>query len=55
MHDIEQIPLPFPDESFDYILCQDVLEHIDYVPLLRDIRRIMRTGASHHIRVPHFT
>jgi ubiquinone/menaquinone biosynthesis C-methylase UbiE len=55
VHDIEHLPLPFSDESFDYVLCQDVLEHIDYVPLLRDIWRIMRTGASLHIRVPHFT
>jgi SAM-dependent methyltransferase len=55
VHDIEQLPLPFPSDSFDYVLCQDVLEHIDYIPLLRDIWRIMRTGGTLHIRVPHFT
>ena len=55
VHDIEQLPLPFPNESFDYVLCQDILEHVDYIPLLRDIWRVMRTGGTLHIRVPHFT
>jgi SAM-dependent methyltransferase len=56
VHNMEQLPLPFPNESFDYVLCQDVLEHIDYIiPLLGDIWRIMRSGATLHIRVPHFT
>jgi SAM-dependent methyltransferase len=55
VHDIEQLPLPFPSDSFDYVLCQDVLEHVDYIPLLRDIWRILKIGGTLHIRVPHFT
>ncbi len=55
VHDIEQLPLPFPNDSFDYVLCQDVLEHVDYIPLLRDLHRILRSGGALHIRVPHFT
>ena len=55
VHDIEELPLPFPSDLFDYVLCQDVLEHVDYIPLLRDICRILRTGGTLHIRVPHFT
>jgi len=53
--DIEKLPLPFPDEYFDEILCQDVLEHVDYIPVLRDIHRIMKKGGALTIRVPHFT
>ncbi len=53
--DIEKLPLPFADEQFDEILCQDVLEHVEYIPILRDILRIMKKGASLNIRVPHFT
>jgi ubiquinone/menaquinone biosynthesis C-methylase UbiE len=55
VHNIEQLPLPLPNDSYDYVLCQDILEHVDYIPLLRDIRRIMRIGGTLHIRVPHFT
>ena len=55
VHDVEELPLPFPSDSFDYVLCQDVLEHVDYIPLLRDIWRILRIGGTLHIRVPHFT
>lgn len=53
--DIEKLPLPFVDDQFDEILCQDILEHIEYVPVLRDIYRIMKKGGALTIRVPHFT
>jgi SAM-dependent methyltransferase len=55
VHDLELLPLPFPDDHFEYILCQDVLEHLDFVNVLRDVRRILKTGGTVHIRVPHFT
>lgn len=56
IHDIEKLPLPFPDEEFDEILAQDVLEHMtDYVPVLRDLHRILKKGSALTIRVPHFT
>jgi len=55
IHDIEELPLPFPSDSFDYVLCQDILEHVNYIPVLRDIWRIMKVGGTLHVRVPHFT
>jgi SAM-dependent methyltransferase len=55
VHDLEVLPLPFPDDHFEYILCQDVLEHLDFVNVLRDVWRILKTGGVVHIRVPHFT
>ena len=55
VHDIEKIPLPFSNEQFNEVLCQDILEHVEYVPILRDIYRIMRKGGTLTIRVPHFT
>lgn len=55
VHDIEKLPLPFADNSVEEILCQDVLEHVDYIPVLRDLHRIMKTGGTITIRVPHFT
>ncbi len=55
VHDIEKLPLPFADNSFDEILCQDILEHVEYIPVLKDIHRILASGGKVHIRVPHFT
>ena len=55
VHDIEKLPLPFPDNSFDEILCQDILEHVEYIPVLKDLHRILAPGGALHIRVPHFT
>jgi len=55
VHNIQQLPLPFGDEEFDYILCQDILEHLEYIPVLKDIYRILEPGGILEIRVPHFT
>ena len=55
VHDIEKVPLPFETQDFDKILAQDVLEHVDYIPVLKDLHRIMKLGGILHIRVPHFT
>lgn len=55
VHDIEKPPLPFSDELFDEIFCRDVLEHIDYAPLMRELYRILKPGGKIFIRSPHFT
>jgi SAM-dependent methyltransferase len=55
VHDLEDLPLPFGNESFDEILCQDVLEHLEYVPLMKDLHRILKKGGKLHVRVPHFS
>jgi SAM-dependent methyltransferase len=55
VHDINTLPLPFAAEEFDYILCKDILEHFEYVPLLRELHRILRKGGVLEICVPHFT
>lgn len=55
VHDIENLPLPFVSNFFDEILCQDVLEHVEYIPVLRELHRILKPGGTLTIRVPHFT
>ncbi len=55
VHNIEDLPLPFPDNSFDEILCQFILEHVNWVPVLKDINRILKPGGKVKILVPHFT
>lgn len=55
VHDVTKLPLPFTDNSFDTVLCQDIMEHIDYIPVLCDVHRILSAKGTLAIRVPHFT
>lgn len=55
VHDLNDLPLPFEDNKFDIVLCKDILEHIKYMPLVKDIYRILKVGGLLKIRVPHFT
>ncbi len=55
VYDIEDLPLPFDSEQFDEILCEDILEHVEYIDVLREIYRILKKGGKLHIRVPHFS
>jgi len=55
VHDLDALPLPFADASFDHVCAQDVLEHVDYIPLLREIHRILKPAGTLEIQVPHFT
>jgi len=47
-------PLPFKDESFDFILLVHVLEHVkNKFELLRECYRVLQPRGTLHIRVPH--
>ena len=54
VHDINKLPLPFSNDEFDYVLCKDVFEHVEYIPLLKEIHRILKPNGIVEIRVPHF-
>ncbi|RNC83975.1 MAG: class I SAM-dependent methyltransferase [Balneola sp.] len=55
VHDVNNLPLPFEENQFDFILAQDLLEHLEYIPLLKDIHRILKPAGIIEIRVPHYT
>lgn len=55
VHDLNRLPLPLADGAYDEIVCQNVLEHVDYIQLLREIHRILSPGGVVHVQVPHFT
>jgi len=55
VHDLDVLPLPFDDASFTEILCFDVFEHVDYIPLLKECHRLLKPGGRMVIEVPHFS
>ena len=55
IHDLNKFPWPFKDNEFDFINCDQVLEHLDDIPYcLREIWRISKPGGKTHIAVPHY-
>lgn len=45
--------LPFREQSFDHVICSEVLEHIhDYGNMLVEINRILKPGGTLTISVP---
>jgi len=53
---LEKTPLPFKDDSFEEILANHVLEHINnFVPLVHEMNRISKNGAKIIIRVPFYS
>ncbi len=47
--------LPFADQSFDKVICSEVLEHIpNYKGVLAEINRILKPGGIFAVSVPRF-
>jgi len=47
--------IPFQDNSFDYVLCNHVLEHVDNdLKAMTEIHRVLRPGGVAILQVPFF-
>ena len=56
VHDLDAFPYPIEEGSFDQILLQDVLEHVERpIALFEELHRIARPGARIQLRTPHFS
>jgi len=56
IHDMEESPLPFDDESFDMVYSGHSLEHVrNRLQLLDDVWRILKPGGTFEVIVPHHT
>jgi SAM-dependent methyltransferase len=56
VHDVNKTPYPFPDDTFDEIVAQDILEHVsDLGAVMMELHRILKPGGHVKIQVPHFS
>jgi methyltransferase family protein len=54
--DLNRLPLPFPDNSFDEVRADHVLEHLhDVFGTMLDLHRVCSNGALIKVKVPHFS
>lgn len=55
-HDLNEVPWPFKDGSFDLVVIRHVLEHLkDVVAIMDELYRITKAGGTIVVEVPHFT
>lgn len=52
---IEDDPLPFIDESFDFVVCSEVLEHMEVDPMymLSELNRVTKTDGQLLLTTPN--
>lgn len=56
VHDLNRVPNPFNDASFDLIEAFHVLEHLDRpFAIMGELHRILKPGGVLHLKVPHFS
>jgi SAM-dependent methyltransferase len=64
VQDVFEFPWPFPDASFDHILCKHILEHVPhdvgvrpyrdgFLVFLEECHRLLRPGGRLEIVTPH--
>jgi ubiquinone/menaquinone biosynthesis C-methylase UbiE len=53
--DLENTPIPVPDETFDYVLCCEVLEHMEIDPMfmLAELNRVLKQNGTLILTTPN--
>ena len=56
VHNLEKFPYPFKDNSIDYILMDNILEHLkDTIKVMEELYRISKPNTIIEIIVPHYS
>ena len=56
VHDLNEFPWPFKENTFDEVLAVDIVEHLpDVTRSMKELYRICKNGAIIRIQVPHFS
>lgn len=56
IHDLDTVPYPFPDDEFDLIVGNQVIEHVsDVLAVVAELHRVARAGAILRLDTPHYS
>jgi SAM-dependent methyltransferase len=56
IHDLGEIPYPFPDDEFDLIVSNHVVEHVpDVMAFIGELHRITKPDGKIRLLTPHYT
>jgi SAM-dependent methyltransferase len=56
IHDLDDLPYPFPDGQFDEVIGRHVIEHVkDPMAVMCELHRITRNGGVVKLVAPHWT
>ena len=56
VHDLNKFPYPFDDDRFEYILCDNILEHLDnLIGVTEELWRISKKNGIIEVIVPYFS
>jgi len=56
IHDLNVTPYPFEENSFDIVIAEHVIEHLDdVIKTLEEIHRILKPGGRFYMEVPHYS
>lgn len=54
--DLNTFPYPFPDDQFETIVCEHVLEHLpSVISVMEELHRVSKPGAKIWVWVPHYS
>jgi len=55
VHDLNKFPWPFPNDSFDEIIAEHILEHLDdFNKVINEIWRISKPNARMRVEAPYY-
>lgn len=56
IHDLNEVPYPFPDDEFDLVVSNHVVEHVpDVMSFITELYRITKPGGRIKLLTPHYT